>query len=518
MNPCTQASLLRRFALPTAAPIMALACVLAACGDAGPDEGDFDEDAAALREGELSLWGDGARPAIASVDDAAAVELGVRVRVDTAGYVHGVRFYKGAGNTGRHTAHLWTTSGTLLRSATFRSETATGWQTVRFDAPVRVTAGQTFIASYHTDVGRYAANNDYFAGRSVDNGPLHALASRSSAGNGVYRYGPVGFPTNTFKASNYWVDVVYAPDGSGGGGAPTLDAGTPPPPQPPPPSSGGRCPAYPAFPDASCTGPLSGTTFTSCSLNITQANATYDNCIFNGDIQIAPTAKNVKINNSVIRGIIAPLTGNSVPSDINLTLTDVEADGGRSLRGFLPSGATCIRCNIHHYAQGIYGGNLTVIDSYVHDLYGERDCNKYPGDCISHNEAVMARSGVTIRHTNLDSVFSANSTGGGMSAAIAMYTHGSFWGPVNNVTIDQSRINAPGAVYCVYAGNSSDSDGDPSNIKISNSVFVSCANRTGSNGNAVVGWLRGNGNVWDNNRWTSASGTAIPEPASSNYN
>ncbi len=53
----------------------------------------------------------------------------------------------------------------------------------------------------------------------------------------------------------------------------------------------------------------------------------------------------------------------------------------------------------------------------------------------------------------------------------------------------------------MYAGNSTDSDGDPTNIKISDSVFVSCNNKTGSNGNAVVGWLHGNGNAWVNNRW-----------------
>ena len=70
----------------------------------------------------------------------------------------------------------------------------------------------------------------------------------------------------------------------------------------------------------------------------------------------------------------------------------------------------------------------------------------------------------------------------------------------------------------MYAGNSTDSDGDPTNIKISDSVFVSCNNKTGSNGNAVVGWLHGNGNAWVNNRWGTASGVVIPEPSTTNYN
>ena len=38
-----------------------------------------------------------------------AVELGVKFRSDVAGYITGIRFYKGAGNTGTHVGHLWTT-------------------------------------------------------------------------------------------------------------------------------------------------------------------------------------------------------------------------------------------------------------------------------------------------------------------------------------------------------------------------------------------------------------------------
>ena len=42
---------------------------------------------------------------------------------------------------------------------------------------------------------------------AVTNGPLTALA-----GGGVYAYGSSNtFPTSTYKASNYWVDVVYSP-------------------------------------------------------------------------------------------------------------------------------------------------------------------------------------------------------------------------------------------------------------------------------------------------------------------
>ena len=67
-------------------------------------------------------------------NDPSPVELGVKFRSDVDRLRHRVRFYKGAGNTGTHVGHLWTATGTLLATATFAGETATGWQHV--DVPV----------------------------------------------------------------------------------------------------------------------------------------------------------------------------------------------------------------------------------------------------------------------------------------------------------------------------------------------------------------------------------------------
>src|SRR5262249_44575017 len=49
----------------------------------------------------------------------------------------------------------------------------------------------------------------YFASSGTDAGPLHALPS-GSGGNGVFAYGTSVFPTNSFNATNYWVDVVFS--------------------------------------------------------------------------------------------------------------------------------------------------------------------------------------------------------------------------------------------------------------------------------------------------------------------
>jgi hypothetical protein len=148
-------------------------------------------------------------PANASVNDPNAVELGVKFRSDVSGFITGIRFYKGAGNTGTHAGSLWSSSGQLLATATFSSETASGWQQVTFFSPVAIQANTVYVASYHTNTGNYAANNNFFITSGVDNGSLHALSASAGGGNGVYVYGASAFPSNTYQATNYWVDVVF---------------------------------------------------------------------------------------------------------------------------------------------------------------------------------------------------------------------------------------------------------------------------------------------------------------------
>jgi phosphodiesterase/alkaline phosphatase D-like protein len=152
-----------------------------------------------------SLFPLASTPAVASSSDTSAVELGVLFQATQSGYIRGLRFYKGAANTGQHVAHLWTASGTLLATATFSNETTTGWQEVMFSTPVAITANTTYVASYFAPQGGYAVNSAYFAA-NLNAPPLMAPAGA----NGVYRYGPSAFPNSSFNSSNYWVDVVFS--------------------------------------------------------------------------------------------------------------------------------------------------------------------------------------------------------------------------------------------------------------------------------------------------------------------
>jgi hypothetical protein len=157
-----------------------------------------------------TIWPATAAPAVAAANDPNQVELGVKFRSDVAGYISGVRFYKGSTNTGQHIGNLWTSTGTLLATATFSNETASGWQQVSFSPAVAISANTTYVASYHTNTGNYAVDDSYFTSTGVDRAPLHALANGVDP-NGVFVYGPTStFPNQTYNAGNYWVDVVFS--------------------------------------------------------------------------------------------------------------------------------------------------------------------------------------------------------------------------------------------------------------------------------------------------------------------
>ena len=150
-----------------------------------------------------TVFGNTAVPESQTQTDMNSVELGVTFSASTSGTVTGVRFWKDSINSGTHTAQLWSSAGKSLASATVANETASGWQEVLFSPPVQITAGTTYVASYHAN-HCYSAADGYFAS-PLTNGPLTAPANA-----GVYTYStnPV-FPSNTFHAENYWVDVLF---------------------------------------------------------------------------------------------------------------------------------------------------------------------------------------------------------------------------------------------------------------------------------------------------------------------
>ncbi len=115
-----------------------------------------------------------------------------------------MKFYKGAPNT-RHPHRI----------VLVRDRAAAGDGDVRqrdrerladrltFSTPVAITAGTTYIASYHTSTGHYAVDINQFQATGVNSGPLHV-----PVGGGMYKYGTGGWPS-TAANHNYWVDIVF---------------------------------------------------------------------------------------------------------------------------------------------------------------------------------------------------------------------------------------------------------------------------------------------------------------------
>ena len=145
------------------------------------------------------------------IDDFGAVELGVRFTSAKPLVITGVRVYRV--DAGTVTGSLWSADGVLMATGTFDAQAGQGWQDLRFSAPVPIQAQQTYVASYSAPNADYAFQWNYFTSQSWTNGPVTAMQSTESQGNGVYCY--VGddcdpFPSNTFRDTNYWVSPLWS--------------------------------------------------------------------------------------------------------------------------------------------------------------------------------------------------------------------------------------------------------------------------------------------------------------------
>ena len=157
-----------------------------------------------------SLWGDTAVPAVAAQTTPAPSSWASSSSSTSPATITGIRFYKGAGNTGH--ARRPPLDAARARCSPRRPSPARrrpGWQQVDFATPVAITANTTYVVSYYAPAGGYAVNGGYFDDDRRRQRPAARAVQHGVGRNGVYVYGGSGFPTNTFNATNYWVDVVF---------------------------------------------------------------------------------------------------------------------------------------------------------------------------------------------------------------------------------------------------------------------------------------------------------------------
>ena len=293
----------------------------------------------------ISLFGFSIIPPIAN--DPNAVEVGVKFTAATSGLISGIRFYKGSTNTGTHVGDLWSASGALLATVTFTNETASGWQQATFSSPVSITAGTTYIASYHTNTGNYADTPYYFATyQGQSNGSLNAPGDNL---NGVFAYSANStFPNNASTATgdNFWVDIVFNDSGH----------------LPPVLSNVAGSASYAA--GATATTLSSGTTVSDPggSTTLVSGTVSISSGLFTGDILAASTSgTNITASYSASTGVLS-LTGSDTLahyqqvldsvsySSSNQNPTNYSGDPSRTISWVVNDGTTS-SANSDHYDQ-----------------------------------------------------------------------------------------------------------------------------------------------------------------------
>jgi Domain of unknown function (DUF4082) len=168
---------------------------------------------AAAAQSPLTLFGNGT-PQIPIDPDTSSVTLGVKFWSSQTGTIKGIRFYRAAKSASGYIARLYKADATMLASKSVSSEpcsTFPCWEELDFSSPIPISANTTYVAAYFVSGGHYAGDNNGLA-KGVTSGPLVAPGSAQVGGNGVYHYGAsIGFPNQTYQASNYWVDVSFTP-------------------------------------------------------------------------------------------------------------------------------------------------------------------------------------------------------------------------------------------------------------------------------------------------------------------
>lgn len=133
-------------------------------------------------------------------------ELGTKFQSNVSGKIIAIRFWKMVEETGLHTGHIWTSSGTELTSVNFSGESASGWQRQNLSTPLSISANTTYIVSVN--------NNTYYPysfgglASQITNGDLKTVVGN----NGVFNVIAGLFPDGSYGDSSYLRDIVFQAD------------------------------------------------------------------------------------------------------------------------------------------------------------------------------------------------------------------------------------------------------------------------------------------------------------------
>lgn len=376
------------------------------------------------------IFADDLTPKVSADSDVTAVELGVTFRPDANGDVTALQYYQGARTSGVTTASLWSADGRRLATTQFAPTSQEGWRTVALKQAVSLQAGKTYVVSYHAPRGRYpVTENDLLRTRNQNGFTLPANA-------GVYSYGASSFPRNSYKGSNYLVDIRFEPSSRDGNqptatptpttsptatpratATPTPTTTPTPTPQPtatptptptsttptptPTPTSGGgtgtsvNCAERPSkcgYPDATNTGPNTGT-FTSVPAQATSGPGWR----WDSNLKVVrTTAAGAVMKNLDIAGQVVIDHPNALLTDSRVSVCGGSSDNDVIAIRYRGSDASYRGSNATIQRNELIGtpaGCTHRARSGVRDIYGEA-----PNVVVQGNDISGTGNGITVEY------------------------------------------------------------------------------------------------------------------------
>jgi hypothetical protein len=284
-------------------------------------------------------------------------------------------------------------------------------------------------------------------------------------------------------------------------------------------AAGPGCPAYPAFPDASCTGwRHTGVTLRAVPAALTSGpgwrwengavvvdrrGAVLDGLDISGCVRVFADDVTLRRSRVACKDYYLIKTVDPPRHHTGLLVEDVELDGLGGLAGSTGiafDSYTARRVDVHGLSSLAFklGSHTTVEDSYVHDFVCGRQDGVATNDLL-HQAGIGTNGDATdmvVRHNtiDLDRDGAACQSGG-----IANYHD---FGTFDRMVIEHNSIDTAGG-YCLKAGVHQDGQPyrDSTGVRVTGNVFGrKYAAGCGSYG-PVSNWAAGPGNVWSGNTW-----------------
>ena len=159
-----------------------------------------------------TLWPDTAIPAIPDqLDGVPSTEVGVRFKSDRAGWIKGTTFLQGCHQHRRPYGSPLDEYWDLTCNSDLHERNGLRLATAKLSTPIAITAGTPYVASYYSQSQPFLVRFGYFV-QGHDQPPLHALADGVAGPNGLWHDSASAFPTDSYNATNFWVDVVFSDD------------------------------------------------------------------------------------------------------------------------------------------------------------------------------------------------------------------------------------------------------------------------------------------------------------------